>query len=95
MNSSPTRVKFSYDNIGAGRLVVSGRGLATTRRTVRSASSATVTAKLTSATRRRVAAGRTVRLRLTATFTPTGAKKAQKIVKTVRVRPAKTTGGRR
>jgi hypothetical protein len=95
MNSSPTRVKFSYDNIGAGRLVVSGRGLATTRRTVRSASSATVTAKLTSATRRRVATGRTVRLRLTATFTPTGAKKAQKTVKTVRVRPAKTTGGRR
>jgi hypothetical protein len=36
-----------------------------------------------------------VRLRLTATFTPTGAKKAQKTVKTVRVRPAKTTGGRR
>ncbi|CAB4936369.1 unannotated protein [freshwater metagenome] len=86
MNTSPTRVKFSYSNVGAGRLTVSGRGLRTTRRTIRSATSATVVAPLTASVRRRVAAGRTVRLRLTASFLPRGAKKTQKIIKTVAVR---------
>jgi hypothetical protein len=86
MNTSPTRVKFSYSNVGAGRLTVSGKGLRTTRRTIRSATSATVIAPLTAAVRRQVASGRTVRLRLTASFLPKGAKRAQKVTKTVAVR---------
>ncbi|MDO9407400.1 hypothetical protein [Patulibacter sp.] len=89
MNTSPTRVKFSYANVGAGRLTVSGRGLRTTRRTIRSATSATVVAPLTASVRRRVASGRTVRLRLTASFLPKGAKKTQKVTKTVAVRGVK------
>jgi hypothetical protein len=89
MNTSPTRIKVSYANVGAGRLTVSGRGVRTTRRTVRSATSATVLAPLTAAVRRRVAVGRTARLRLTAAFVPKGATKAQRVVKTVAVRGVK------
>jgi len=86
MNTSPTRVNVSYANVGAGRLTVSGRGVRTTRRTIRSATRATVVAPLTATLRRRVASGRTVRVRLTASFVPKGQKKAQKVTKTVAVR---------
>lgn len=88
MNANATGVRFKYTGIGAGRLQVSGRGLVTTRRTVRSAAVATLTAKLTPATRRQIAAGRTVRLRLTAAYTPKGAKTAIRIVKTVTIKGA-------
>jgi hypothetical protein len=89
MNASATSVRFKYTGIGAGRLVVSGRGLVTTRRTVGGAAVATLTAKLTTATRRQIAAGRTVRLRLTAAYTPKGAKEAIRIVKTVTIQAAR------
>lgn len=94
MNASATSVRFKYTGIGAGRVTVSGKGLKTTRRTVKSATVATVTGKLTAATRKRIARGQTVRLRLKASFTPKGAKKATSITKTVTIKGAKKVARR-
>lgn len=57
----PTRARVRMSGIGAGRLRLSGPGVRTTSRTVRGATSALVSAPLTSAGRRTWAGGRTVR----------------------------------
>ena len=70
---STVRVKVS--GLGAGKLTIAGPGIKTTRRTIAAATSATVTAKLTSTGKRLRRAKRDVRIK--ATFVPKGAKKAK------------------
>jgi hypothetical protein len=89
MNATASSVRFKFTGIGAGKVSVSGKGLAKRSRTIRRSASATVTAKLTAATRRRIAAGHTVKLRLTATFDPKAKGKTTKISKTVTIKGAK------
>jgi hypothetical protein len=89
MNATSSRVRFRFTGIGAGKVTVSGKGLTKRTRTIKS-SSANVIALLTPAVRRQVASGRTVKLRLTATFAPKAkGEKTTKITKTVTIKGAK------
>jgi ABC-type taurine transport system ATPase subunit len=54
-------------------------------RAIGAADRASLTARLTPAVRRRIASGRTVRLRLTAAFTPKAKGRTTRITKTVTV----------
>ena len=67
------RVKVT--GIGAGTVTVSGTGLKTTKRTIKSATSATVTAKLTAKGRQLRRAKRDIRIKVS--YRPKGAKKAK------------------
>jgi hypothetical protein len=71
--SKSARVKVT--GIGAGTLIVSGTGLKTTKRTIKTATSATVVAKLTAKGRQLRKAKRDIRIRVS--FRPKGAKKAK------------------
>jgi hypothetical protein len=70
-----TSVKVKVSGLGAGRVTISGPGIKTTRRTVTTATVATLTAKLTSKGKQLRRAKRDVRIK--ATFTPKGSKKAK------------------
>jgi uncharacterized repeat protein (TIGR01451 family) len=70
--SSTVRVRVT--GIGAGTVTVSGTGVQTTRRTIASATSATVTAKLTAKGKRMRKAGQDVRVKVS--FVAKGTKKA-------------------
>ena len=72
---SKSSVKVKVSGLSAGKLTISGPGVRTTRRTITTATAATVTAKLTTAGKRLRRAGRDVRVK--ATFVPKGAKKAK------------------
>jgi hypothetical protein len=72
-SSSSVRVRVS--GLAAGTVTVSGVGIKTTRRTISTATSATITAKLTAKGKRMRGAKQDVRVK--ATFTPKGAKKAK------------------
>jgi hypothetical protein len=71
--SSSVRVRVT--GIGAGTVTVSGAGIQTTRRTIASATSATVTAKLTAKGKRMRKAGQDVRVKVS--FVAKGTKKAR------------------
>jgi hypothetical protein len=71
--SSSVGVRVS--GIGAGTVTVSGTGIKSTRRTITSATSATVTAKLTAKGKRMRRAKQDVRIKVS--FTPKGTKKAK------------------
>ena len=78
-SSHTTRsLRLTLGGLGAGRVVVSGTGLGRASRTLTAATTATVAAPMTRATRRAVARGRDVEVTVTATFTPKGASKATK-----------------
>jgi hypothetical protein len=68
-------VKIKVSGLSAGRLTLSGAGIKTVRRTITTATSATVTAKLTASGKRLRRAKRDVRIK--ASFVPKGAKKAK------------------
>ena len=70
-----TAVKVKVSGIGAGSVSISGPGLKTTRRTISSASSATLTARLTAKGRQLRRAKRDVRVKVS--FTPKNTKKAR------------------
>jgi hypothetical protein len=89
MNATASRVRFGFTGIAAGKVSVSGKGLVKSSRTVKRGDRTTLTAKLTAATRRRIASGHTVKLRLTASFDPKGKGKTTKITKTVTIKGAK------
>ena len=72
---SKSSVKVKVSGLSAGKLTISGPGVKTTRRTITTATAATVTAKLTATGMRLRRAGRDVRIK--ATFVPKGAKKAK------------------
>jgi hypothetical protein len=68
-------VKVKVSGLTAGRLTISGPGIKTTRRTITTATTATITAKLTTAGKRLRHAKRDVRIK--ASFVPKGSKKAK------------------
>ncbi len=70
-----TAVKVKISGIGAGTVAISGPGLRTTRRTISSASTATLTAKLTSTGKRLRKAKQDVRVKVS--FTPKNTKKTR------------------
>ncbi len=72
---SKSSVKVKVSGLTPGRLTISGAGIKTTRRTITTATSTTVTAKLTTTGKRLRRAKRDVRIK--ATLVPKGAKKAK------------------
>ena len=70
-----TSARVKVTGIGAGTVTVSGTGLKTTRRAIKTATSATVTAKLTGKGRQLRRAKRDIRIKVS--FRPKGAKKAK------------------
>lgn len=89
MNATASHVRFGFSGIASGRVSVAGKGLKSTSRTVKSGDRATIVASLDAAARRQIASGRTVKLRLTATFDPKAKGKTTKITKTVTIKGAK------
>jgi hypothetical protein len=89
MSGTPSQVRVAFTGIGAGKLSVSGQGLLKRTRTVKRSTRGTMTAKLTAATRRQIASGRTVKLRLKATFDPKAKGKTTTITRTVTIKGAK------
>jgi hypothetical protein len=78
-------LKLKVGGLGAGRVTVSGRGLKTTRRTIASATVATITSRLTNATKAALAHHRDVRIRVKVSFLAKGTKKAKMVTKTLTV----------
>jgi hypothetical protein len=72
---SSSSVKVKVSGLSAGRLTISGPGIKTTRRTINTATTATLTAKLTTSGKRLRRVKRDVRIK--ATLVPKGAKKAK------------------
>jgi hypothetical protein len=72
---SKSSVKVKVSGLAPGRLTISGAGIKTTRRTITTATSATVTAPLTATGKRLRGAKRDVRIK--ATLVPKGTKKAK------------------
>jgi hypothetical protein len=72
-------VRLTLAGLGAGRVVVTGTGLWRAARTLTTATTATVAAPMTLATRRALARGHDVKVNVTAAFTPKGASKARRI----------------
>jgi hypothetical protein len=75
--------KLTVSGIRAGKVSLSGAGIQKMSHTISEATVATVQPKLTAATKRALARGRNVTLRVTVAFTPKGAKKAQKVTQKV------------
>jgi hypothetical protein len=86
---SGNTLNVTVGGIGAGRVAVSGPGLSGTSRTIAGATTATLRAKLGSSQRSALARGRDVRVRVKVSFTPTGAKKAKVVRKTITIHGAK------
>ncbi|HEV7495826.1 hypothetical protein [Baekduia sp.] len=74
-------LKVTVGGLSAGMVSLSGKGLVKTSRAIKTATTATLSAPLTVTVRRALARGREVKLAVAVTFTPAGAKKAQRIVK--------------
>jgi hypothetical protein len=70
-----SNVKVKVSGLSAGRVTISGAGINTTRQTITTATSTTVTAKLTATGKRLRHAKRDVRIKVS--FVPKGAKKAR------------------
>jgi hypothetical protein len=70
-------VKVRLSGLGAGRVTLSGTGLKTTRRTITAATTATVTVPLTAKGQQLRSSKREIRVK--ATFTPKGSKKAKAV----------------
>jgi hypothetical protein len=78
-------LKLKVGGLGAGRVTVSGQGLKTTRRTLASATVATVAARFNAATKAALAHHRDVRVKVKVSFLAKGTKKAKTITKTLTV----------
>lgn len=86
VRTSPQRLTVRVDTPQAGRIRVTGKAVRSTSRTAKRATTYTVRVPLSAATKRSVARGRTVRVHLRVTFTPTGGKKATVVRTSVSVR---------
>jgi hypothetical protein len=78
-----TALKLAVGGVGAGKLTATGKGLAKVSRTIGTATTATLTMKLSKSTRSALAHGRNVKVKVTVLFTPKGAKKAKRTTKTM------------
>jgi hypothetical protein len=76
-------LKVVVGGVSAGKLTATGKGLAKVSRTIGTATTATLTMKLSRATRSALARGHAVKVRLRVRFTPKGAKKVKVTTKTV------------
>jgi hypothetical protein len=79
-------VTLRLAGLGAGRVKLSGSGVVAVSRTIAAAHGASLTARLTAAARRTLAAKGRVTVKLTATFTPKGTNKPQRVTKTVTIK---------
>jgi hypothetical protein len=86
---SASSLKVTVGGIGAGKVSVSGKGLTKTTRTIGKATTATLAPRLSQATRATLAHGHNVKVRVTVSFTPQGAKKARVAHKTLTIHGAK------
>lgn len=86
-SSTQRRVSVRVTGIGAGTLRAGGRGLATTKRTIRSADTASVSVPLSRTSRRSLARGKKVKVRVQVRFVPK-AGKVRTVARTVTVKPA-------
>jgi hypothetical protein len=84
-----TSLKVTAGGIGAGRVSVSGGGIAKASRTIAAATTATLQPRLTGAARSRLAAGRDVRTRIRLSFTPKGGGLTKVVHKTLTIHGAK------
>jgi hypothetical protein len=82
--ASKTAVTFRVAGVGAGKVTVSGRGVAQASRSLKSASVASVTAKLSPSARRSLQRHKRVTVRLTVRFVPRGGK-AMSVKQTITV----------
>jgi hypothetical protein len=82
---TPTSLNVTVGGVGAGRVSVSGAGLVKAARKIATATTATLQPRLGKAAKRALAHGRNVRMRVTVSFTPIGAKKARTVRKTLTV----------
>jgi hypothetical protein len=81
--TSSRSVTLRLAGLGAGKVKVSGSRVITATRTIARAHGASVTARLKASARRTLARNGRLKVKLTATFTPKGSKKAQRVTKTV------------
>ncbi len=80
-----TALKLTVGGLGAGKVSVSGKGLIRASRSLASETTATLTMKLAGATRRALARGRDVKVKVKVAFTPKGAKKAKTATKAITI----------
>lgn len=78
-------LKLKLGGLGAGKVSVSGNGIKKTSRTLGGSTVATVSAPFNAATKAALAHHRDVRVKVTVSFTPKGAKKAKKTTKTLTI----------
>ncbi len=86
--SSQRRISVRVSGIGAGTLRLSGGGIASAKRKIRSADRATIAASLKRASVRKLARGRAVKVKIRVRFAPTVGK-ARTVTRTVTVKPAR------
>lgn len=84
-----TALKVTVGGLGAGKVSGSGNGVVKSSRTLTSATAATLSLKLSKATRRELARGRDVKVTVKVAFTAKGQKKAKTVTKTVVLHGAK------
>jgi hypothetical protein len=78
-----TALKVTVGGLGAGKVSASGNGVVKSSRTLTSSTTATLTLKLTKPTRRTLARGRDVKVKVKVTFIAKGQAKASTVTKTV------------
>jgi hypothetical protein len=78
-----TALKLTVGGLGAGKVSGSGNGVVKSSRTLTSATTATLSLKLAKPTRRALARGRDVKVKVKVAFTAKGQKKAKRVTKTV------------
>jgi hypothetical protein len=84
-----TALKLTVGGLGAGKVSASGNGVTKSSRTLTGATTATLSLKLSKATRRALARGRDVKVKVRVAFTANGQKKAKTATKTVVLHGAK------
>ncbi len=84
--ASSRAVTLRLSGVGAGRLTLSGGGLITSRRSIKSATAATIAARLTSAARSRLRHHGSLQIRVTVRFAPRHGR-ATTVRKSVTARP--------
>jgi hypothetical protein len=83
------RLRVTVGGIGAGKVSVSGRGLTKTTRTIGKSTTATLTPRLGAGVRSALAHGHNVKVAVTVSFTPRGAKQAKTTHKTLTIHGTK------
>jgi hypothetical protein len=84
-----TALKVTVGGLGAGKVSASGDGVTKSSRSLTSATTAALSLKLSKVTRRALARGRDVKVKVKVAFTPKGVKKAKTATKTVVIHGAK------